>query len=210
MQHTGRVAASSLPIFVKVGAGIALLAFVASVCLSPGKGLPKPEQISWRGLALEVRSGTIPPQADPGTLPIVESIPTTTLPPPPTTTTSSTTSTTTTTTTAPPVAEPIVTASPPQQQSNPGDGCQAALAYLQSHAAPGFVAMCPHDAEGHQAETICDNAPRCQPGTMFIYIADPCPAAYMNEASNSYVLIGQSNAPWDPFGYCGEPGNPYG
>jgi hypothetical protein len=210
MHHRGRVAATSLPIFVKVGFGIALLAFVASVCLSPSKGLPHPEQISWRGLALEVHSGTIPQQADPGTLPIVDSVPTTTLPPPPPVTTTTSTTSTTTTTTAPAIAQPIVTASPGPAPSNPGDGCQAALAYLKSHAAPGFVAICPHDAEGHQASTTCRGAPRCQAGTMFIYIADPCPAAYMNEASNSYVLIGQSNAPWDPFGYCGEPGNPYG
>ena len=129
-----------------------------------------------------------------------------------TTTTAPTTTTTTTstTTTTQPPPQSIVTAPPAPAASNPGFGCQEALAYLSTHAAPGFVSTCPHDADGHQATTVCDGAPKCQPGTMFIYIADPCPAAYMNEASNSYVLIGQSNSPWDPFGYCGESGNPYG
>jgi hypothetical protein len=35
-----------------------------------------------------------------------------------------------------------------------------------------------------------------------IAIADACPAAYMNEASNSWVLTGRSRAPIDPFGWC--------
>jgi len=155
---------------------------------------------------LALHSGTLPLQAEPGVLPIIASVPTTTLPP---TTTTSTTSTTTTTSPPPPPPPQIVTASP-SPQPNPGDGCQAALDYLSKNAAPGFASQCPHDAQGHQATTVCVGAPRCQPGTMFIYIADPCPAAYMNEASNSYVIMGKSDAPWDPFGYCGEPGNPYG
>jgi hypothetical protein len=36
-----------------------------------------------------------------------------------------------------------------------------------------------------------------------IVIADPCPNAYMNEASNSWVMIGASDAPIDPYGSCG-------
>ena len=35
-----------------------------------------------------------------------------------------------------------------------------------------------------------------------IEIADPCPAAYMNEASNSWVLLGVSDVPIDPYGQC--------
>lgn len=89
-------------------------------------------------------------------------------------------------------------------------GCAAALAYVASHAAPGFVASCPHPDGTYQATTTCVNAPHCLPGTAFIWIADPCPAAYMNEASNSWVLVGQSSAPVDPYGYCGQRGNPYG
>jgi len=37
---------------------------------------------------------------------------------------------------------------------------------------------------------------------MVIAIATPCPAAYMNEASNSWVLVGKSNAALDPNGDC--------
>ena len=33
-------------------------------------------------------------------------------------------------------------------------------------------------------------------------IADPCPAAYMNEASNSWLLTGQADVPLDPYGDC--------
>jgi hypothetical protein len=112
-----------------------------------------------------------------------------------------------TTTTSPPG---VGGASPPPATASTPSGCAAALAYLASHAAPGFVASCPHADGGYQATTTCIGAPRCLPGTAFIWIADPCPAAYMNEASNSWVLIGRSSAPIDPYGYCGEPGNPYG
>jgi hypothetical protein len=35
-----------------------------------------------------------------------------------------------------------------------------------------------------------------------IVIADPCPNAYMNEASNSWVMTGASDAPIDPYGAC--------
>jgi hypothetical protein len=79
-------------------------------------------------------------------------------------------------------------------------GCPAALAYLAAYAAPAFVSSCPGDAGGHQARTICWTALPCQSGT--IAIADPCPAAYMNEASNSWVLTGVSKAPVDPYGTC--------
>ena len=88
--------------------------------------------------------------------------------------------------------------------------CAAALAYLAANAAPGFVASCPHDAGGHQATSLCIRLATCVPGTAQIWIAEPCPAAYLNEASNSWVLMGESDGPWDPFGYCGQPGNPLG
>jgi hypothetical protein len=48
----------------------------------------------------------------------------------------------------------------------------------------------------------CDNDATMCPGQKIIVITVPCAAAYMNEASNSWVLAGQSNAPIDPFGYC--------
>jgi len=124
---------------------------------------------------------------------------------------------------------PAAATGPPPARSAPGTGvavttasssatldtpfdhtCAAAVAYLAAHAAPGFVALCPHDAGGHQAATTCLRLATCIPGTEYIWIQDPCPAAYMNEASNSWVLMGASSAPWDPYGYCGQRGNPGG
>jgi hypothetical protein len=69
----------------------------------------------------------------------------------------------------------------------------------------------PHDAGGNAAETL---SPRYQPDGSFkgvIYIAIPCPAAYMNEASNSHgtwVLGADGISQWvwpvpvDRFGRC--------
>lgn len=82
-----------------------------------------------------------------------------------------------------------------------GYGCAAALQYLSAHAAPGFILECPGDALGHEAMTCVDVAGVC-PGQRVIAVADPCPAAYMNEASNSYRLVGLSDAPIDPYGGC--------
>jgi hypothetical protein len=80
--------------------------------------------------------------------------------------------------------------------------CAAALAYLTAYAAPGFQLECPANAQGHEATTTCiSEHTLCDLGRI-IEIADPCPAAYMNEASNSWVLLGLSNAPIDPYGYC--------
>ena len=82
-------------------------------------------------------------------------------------------------------------------------GCAAALAYLTAYAAPGFDLECPANAQGHEATTTCiSEHALCDMGR-YIEIADPCPAAYMNEASNSWVLLGLSDAPIDPYGYCG-------
>lgn len=81
-------------------------------------------------------------------------------------------------------------------------GCNAAIAYLGAYAAPGFVVQCPAYAGGHQATTTCVNGPGLCSGEKLILIADPCPAAYMNEASNSFVITGLSEAPIDPYGDC--------
>jgi hypothetical protein len=80
-------------------------------------------------------------------------------------------------------------------------GCAAALAFLATYSAPGFVFQCPGDALGHQAMT-CISEPGVCDNENLIAIADPCPAAYMNEASNSWVLTGASDAPIDPYGAC--------
>ncbi|MGH9057012.1 MAG: hypothetical protein ACRDYY_14295 [Acidimicrobiales bacterium] len=90
----------------------------------------------------------------------------------------------------------------PAPSSTPGGyGCAAAIAYLSGHAAPGFRFECPGNALGHQAMTCIDVAGVC-PGYKLIAIADPCAAAYMNEASNSWVLQGLRGGPIDPYGYC--------
>ena len=143
-----------------------------------------------------------------------------------TTTTTSTAPPTTTTTavTAPPPAPAPPTASPaaptpgqaappaPAAQSSPPGvapprgqasvwGCAAAMTYLSAYAYPGFTFECPGNAIGREAMT-CLNEPGICPGEAIIAIADACPAAYMNEASNSWVLEGQSTAPVDPYGAC--------
>lgn len=71
-----------------------------------------------------------------------------------------------------------------------------------AYAAPGFAFQCPGNADGHQAETTCSaTAAPCDTGHVIV-MADPCPPAYMNEAANSWVLIGVSTAPLDPYGSC--------
>lgn len=82
-----------------------------------------------------------------------------------------------------------------------GFGCEAALAWLWDHAAPDFRLVCPGYALGRQAMTCVDEPGVCA-GQREIVIADPCPAAYMNEASNSWVLDGVSHTAIDPYGSC--------
>jgi len=83
--------------------------------------------------------------------------------------------------------------------STSGYGCGSALAYLASHAAPGFRFVCPGYALGHEAMT-CENYASVCPGDRVIIINDPCPVAYMNEASNSWVVEDLSTVPFDPYG----------
>ena len=137
------------------------------------------------------------------------------VPPTPTTVSSTTTTTflapvvipaapTTTVPAAPPA--PATAPAPASTTTAPapngiGYGCTPALAYLQAHAAPGFVFECPGWADGRQAMTCYNIAGLCA-GAKLIAIATPCPAAYMNEASNSWVVVGKSNTAIDPYGYC--------
>jgi len=115
---------------------------------------------------------------------------------------------------APPVATPVSAPAPapapppaptvpalPARGEATAYGCAAALAYLTAYSAPGFTFECPGYALGHEAMT-CINEPGACPGESLIAIADPCAHAYMNEASNSWVLTGQSSAPIDPYGAC--------
>lgn len=100
--------------------------------------------------------------------------------------------------TAAPVSVPPSTPAPATSAS--GYGCAAALAYLSTHAAPGYQLVCPGYALGHEAMT-CNNWPTVCPGQKEIVISDPCPVAYMNEASNSLVFSDLSTAPIDAYGY---------
>ncbi|HZU80450.1 MAG TPA: hypothetical protein VE991_11090, partial [Acidimicrobiales bacterium] len=133
---------------------------------------------------------------------------TTTTPPPAATTTTLPPPRSTTTTLAPPPASTTTAPSAPVP-AGPGWGCAAALAYLTAHEAPGFSASCPGPNDGKQATTTAYFDGTSVTGT--IGIEDPCPAAYMNEAHNSWVLRAQylgTSIPdglgtvIDPFGYC--------
>jgi hypothetical protein len=82
-------------------------------------------------------------------------------------------------------------------------GCAAAIQYLSAYAAPGFSIACTGAGGGHEATTTCISGATLCDEQRSIVIADPCPAAYMNEASNSWVLIGiWQNVPIDPYGQC--------
>jgi hypothetical protein len=121
-----------------------------------------------------------------------------------TTTTTSTTTTTTTTTTLPAVS--FVQSTAADELPPPGEatayGCAAAAQYIAAYAAPGFWLACPAFSRGHQASTVCESTTSACSVLRIITITDPCAAAYMNEASNSWVLMGLSDAPLDPYGMC--------
>jgi hypothetical protein len=129
--------------------------------------------------------------------------PTTTTTTPPSTTTTTTTLPPTTTTTSPPTPAPPLPSSSalPAKGQATADGCAAAIAYLSAYSAPGFTFECPGYALGHQAMT-CINEPGVCANENLIAIADACAVAYMNEASNSWVMTGASDAPIDPYGAC--------
>jgi hypothetical protein len=107
---------------------------------------------------------------------------------------------------APPVQATPVQASNavPSEGEATAFGCGPALAYLHAYAMPGFQLTCPGSAQGHQATTCyggSTGAYPCGPYQKMIVIADPCPAAYMNEAHNSWVIMGYGSG-IDPYGYC--------
>jgi hypothetical protein len=102
-----------------------------------------------------------------------------------------------------PAPQPVWSGQLPPMGSAFAWGCAAAIQYLEAYAAPGFSIQCPGNAGGHEATTTCiSGATLCGDGASIV-IADPCPAAYMNEASNTWVLIGVwQNVPIDPYGQC--------
>jgi hypothetical protein len=152
-----------------------------------------------------------------------------------TTTTTAPAPTTTTTTAAPapaptpapapapaPTPAPVVLASSSAAPAAPpvpaiGDatvwGCAAALAYLQTYAAPGFALDCPGYAEGHEAMTCVYDTPAYPdacPNGPTIDISDACPQAYMNESANSWNLTGQLSTEQQKFGVSYSEIDPFG
>jgi len=111
------------------------------------------------------------------------------------------------TSTTPPTLAPT-TAPPPVPDSLPAPEpsrstlattCADALAFLAAHQAPGFDAACAAgSALGHLGFTCVDQPGMCA-GTRIIRIACPAPFVYMNEAHNSWVLIGARTG-IDPYG----------
>jgi hypothetical protein len=98
-------------------------------------------------------------------------------------------------------AAPVPVNPPPAPAVDPTYGCGPALQWLTTHAAPGFRLVCPGYAMGHQAMT-CQNTPGVCPNSRLIVIADPCSAAYKNEAHNSWIIAGLTTGTIDPYGFC--------
>ena len=92
------------------------------------------------------------------------------------------------------------------ETTEPGYGCPAALEYLAQHANPEFNLVCPGYAMGHQGMT-CYYLQGVCPDSAEIVIADPCPAAYENEAWNSWHM---GTGPYDPYGWCSDWANRQG
>lgn len=195
---------------------VGCLAVLVAQVVTPGRAVSRsrPRVAAWTGA--RATSAAVDSYAHRVVVPPPRAAwPTTTTVSPVATTTTTTTTTAappppTTTTTAPPQSPPAAAppspapapsnAVPPQGQATQW-GCAAALAYLSAYAYPGFTLDCPGNAQGREAMT-CKDWPGVCPGQLVIAIADPCPAAYMNEASNSWVLMGASKAPEDPYGTC--------
>jgi hypothetical protein len=90
----------------------------------------------------------------------------------------------------------VLSAAPPPAFTT---GCGDALAFLASHQAPGFVDTCaPGSALGHYGYTCATVPGRCD-GVRIIHIACPAPFVFMNEAHNSWAVIGQGSG-IDPYG----------
>jgi hypothetical protein len=99
---------------------------------------------------------------------------------------------------APPAPAPLPASSPPAPAVT--TDCADALAYLGTHAAPGFATACsPGSALGHYGFTCLNVSGMCPNGARLIRIACPAPFVYMNEAHNSWTLIGRRSG-IDPYG----------
>ena len=80
-------------------------------------------------------------------------------------------------------------------------GCDSALVYLRAYADPIFGLECPAYAYGKAALTCFggwSGVDACGPNQFLIVVDVPCPVAYMNEASNSWVVAAEAGAASDP------------
>ena len=108
-------------------------------------------------------------------------------------------SSTTTTTSPPPPVLVVAPASAPVVRRAVATTCADTLAYLAAHQAPGFTdSSADGGALGHLGWTCVNQAGMCE-GRRFIRIACPAPFVYMNEAHNSWVLLGVRTG-IDPYG----------
>ena len=165
-------------------------ATVVPAATSPHAGPPGAATISWSDTGLAaLRSATTTTTAPPAAPTTTTTSSTPPAPPPPSTTVPT------------PPPQPFAATALPARGQATAWGCDAALSYLRAYAAPGFTLQCPGNAEGHQGMTCFNVAGNC-PNEAIIAIAIPCPQSYMNEASNSWVLTGRSNARIDPYGSC--------
>lgn len=99
---------------------------------------------------------------------------------------------------------PVFSSVPPEGHAT-AYGCNAAVAYLRAYADPKFGIECPGPNDGYEATTCYGGSSGYYPCAPYQYLIDievPCPAAYMNEASNSWVVDHKSDAPIDPYGHC--------
>ncbi len=113
---------------------------------------------------------------------------------------------------------------PPGKFPEAGRGCTAAKEYISTYASKSVVGIpikwrveCPYPVPGgHQAMTCANSPGYCEGFLIAFRDLNVCPAAIMNEASNSFYKRNPQTGAIvheylnDPFGYCGQPGNPRG
>lgn len=120
---------------------------------------------------------------------------------------------------APAAVHPASSSAMAAPAASAASGCALALAYLATHAKPGFAHYCRpgpiNIGIAHAVSFTCMPGTRvgCPDGGPEIVIAAPaCAASYQDEASNSYwdfssgsvIAPGsvQNGRTWDPYGQC--------
>jgi hypothetical protein len=165
-------------------AGVLAVLAAALVLVTGGLDGPSPDSHTGRHAARVEVLGEQVTRGEAGTSTTTTTVPT--APPP-----------TTTATTAAPA--PLVATAAPASGPAISGSCAEALAYLAAHQAPGFTDSCGDgSAFGHLGVT-CVNQPGMCEGQRYVRIACPAPFVYMNEAHNSWTLIGARSG-IDPYG----------